>query len=367
MAEEKTFKEIQIAPEEQAPSRVETTSIINLKSYETMQGVFSNSVSLISEKNIMSRHPTDPLANSEIVYHKGKVTYTFKLTKSGKVGLSPLALEVLQFIFINVAQKGLESEYIQLSILQYLNLKQKLNTPENYKQAKKDIKEGMLELMAVFFTYENKGKKKIPPTEMGILANRYISNCEGFLGAYLQKEFFNLLKDEGSGVLPAIYFLVDKRKHPYSAMLSRLLMNHKETNLGKPNEHILSIRTIAKELGLMSEEEAKKRRRVKELVIDVIERDLEPLTEELTQLTWHYCRKNNTPLTKEEQKKLSTVYYSLDLWYDFPDTPEQTEKRNKILERAKEREKKIEKEKLKREVDKALGKVANKPKKQAKS
>ena len=81
----------------------------------------------------------------------------------------------------------------------------------------------------------------------------------------------------------------------------------------------------------------------------------------------HYCRKNNTPLTKEEQKKLSTVYYSLDLWYDFPDTPEQTEKRNKILERAEKKKKLIEKAKLKNEVDKELGKVANKPKKQAKS
>ena len=160
-------------------------------------------------------------------------------------------------------------------------------------------------------------------------------------------KFFELLKSYRVMPVQRRIWTINAKKNPYSYYLLRRIMEHKNMNVGKKNEDIISVKTL---LGCMPglpsiEEVLLADRAVKKRIITPFERDMNALTDTLT---WEYCQQKKKPFTPEELKHFdyntfSNAYISIH-WLDYPD---QTERLERKKQKQAEREEKKRKQQAK--------------------
>lgn len=224
------------------------------------------------------------------------------------------------------------------------------DTPNNRKNARRDIKSYINTLQNVYFTfseYSYKAKKTLTyslkvfsgeakeESSVKRSGNIYLIYDQAFSQYLVERDFSTLIPD-------AMFPRIDMRKHPnalsiifkFSVMYS---MNYFKTRgiIGVDNllNYVLNLPSI--------EEVRKKGKSPFQTIIDPLERDLDYLKEIGLLKKWEYCNKNCEPLTKEQLENYDfNTLVKCFINYELPDYPiELQEKRLKKLEEKKESKK----------------------------
>ena len=122
-------------------------------------------------------------------------------------------------------------------------------------------------------------------------------------------------------VQPQLWQL-NPKKHPHSYFLLRKIMEHKNMNIGKPNEDLISTKALLSVCGTIPsyDEMRTGARQVTKRIIDPFERDMNALADTLT---WEYCHKSGSPLTDKELETFDYQTFSNTLilihWNSYPE------------------------------------------------
>ena len=109
---------------------------------------------------------------------------------------------------------------------------------------------------------------------------------------------------------------INTNKHPHSISLGKKILDNKNTNIGKSNENIISVKALLQCTSIPTYEDVKEKHKssYKEKIIQPFERDMNAL---YPTLTWSYCsKKGEPPLTDEELQKLNyDTFINLNVKY----------------------------------------------------
>lgn len=151
-------------------------------------------------------------------------------------------------------------------------------------------------------------------------------------------DLFNFLKTYNVMPMQEQLLGLNGKKNPNSYFLLRRIMEHKNMNVGKKNEDLISVKTLLESCpGLPSYEEVRAGRLGYDRKIKgPFERDLDALA---NTLRWEYCHRNGTPLTDTELAKFDYAIFIECLihviWNNYPDQTKRLEKQAARREEAK--------------------------------
>lgn len=102
---------------------------------------------------------------------------------------------------------------------------------------------------------------------------------------------------------PPALFAVNFKVNPHAWTIGKKLLNHSNSNLGKPNEYLLSVKALLEYVeSLPSEDEvAAGDRAYTRRITEPLERDLNALVDLGVLDYWDYCHSKGEPLKDEEQ------------------------------------------------------------------
>lgn len=145
---------------------------------------------------------------------------------------------------------------------------------------------------------------------------------------------------------PMVLLKKSSNRAPNAYPLGRKLSEHKNMNIGKPNENIVAVKTLLQVCPTIPSYEvvrtSKDSRHVTKRIIKPFEDALDDLDEILT---WNYCHSNGQPLSKDELESMDWKVFSSSMiqvyWRNYPD---QTRRIQQMKEReeAKKNEQKNE-------------------------
>ena len=161
----------------------------------------------------------------------------------------------------------------------------------------------------------------------------------GVITMRFSEDFFKLYRNYPPMAYHEDLLKLNIKYNPYAYGLGRRISEHKNMNIGKSNENIMSVATLLDAIPDMPRyEELGDAGQLRKRIIDPFERDLNIL-EKINMLTWHYCGKNGAEMSEPTTYKEFREGLVKFTWLDYPD---QTERIEKIAERAaaKEEEKK---------------------------
>lgn len=159
----------------------------------------------------------------------------------------------------------------------------------------------------------------------------------------LNPRFIEALSQGFIAPLPLYLFKINQHKHPHAYRIGRLFALHENMNIGKGNRHRISVKTILDRLpGIPSYEEVMATsKKVSQLIIEPIERDLDALQDEYNGIKWHYCNANGDPLTDEQLENYT--YKEWETWlveFEHIDYPPQKKRLGQIEKKRKNKAKK---------------------------
>lgn len=125
---------------------------------------------------------------------------------------------------------------------------------------------------------------------------------------------------------PENLFQINSKYNPHSYYLGRRLLDHYNQNINKENRNRILVKTLLR--GIPDLPRYEEVRRVKELIIDPFERDLDALVDIYGILcSWEYCSKGGTPVPEEQLVGIDyNTWASLLVLFKPKDYPEQRER-----------------------------------------
>ena len=118
-------------------------------------------------------------------------------------------------------------------------------------------------------------------------------------------DFMRLISGTESFALniPPQLFKVKMGPHPHAWTIGKKLINHSNSNLGKPTESTLSVKALLDYVETLPKEDeiAEGARQYTKRIIEPMERDLTELVTLGVIDYWEYCHSKEEPLTEEEQ------------------------------------------------------------------
>lgn len=222
------------------------------------------------------------------------------------------------------------------------------------KEARKNIRDSIDTLFHTSISWEQEiwytpnGKKR-PVKEVVPFSTHILGTKADELVFNKGTALFNLDYDLATalikyGQIELIHKNIGKiRTHsnPHSLPIYYRLANHYNMNIGKTNEHIISVRTLLKACGdLPKYEDIKDNGRIQQQIINPFDRDLNNLVD-LGLLTenLYYCKADNTPLSDAELETFLTDYKlfnSLMVHFELDEDWLLDELKQKKLERKKQ-------------------------------
>ena len=129
---------------------------------------------------------------------------------------------------------------------------------------------------------------------------------------YLQNSYIMAINDN--------FYAISPKKNPYSVAFYDKIMTHYRSNIGKPNQNIIRVKTLLDMTDIPHYEEIAGKGRTNQLMFTPVERDMDNLQELGLIKSWDYCKPNGVPLTKAERKKMTgTQFESYDVYFEMPD------------------------------------------------
>lgn len=269
----------------------------------------------------------------EATFKKGD--FTLKLKDFSKIaGLKTSTHQLLDALMIERTKHGGKDLTIRLNLDDFMEMRGLKDRKEARKQVDKDL-ETLFNARLSWSENTGRGKPK-SYIDMRLIESKGINR--GVIAVKLTSSFAELLE----GYYPMPYakqtLKLSGKYNPNSYYFMNRIQQHKNMNIGKKNENLISVQTLLDTTPDIPtyEEVAEKNRRYRELIIEPFERDMDALDETLT---WEYCHSNGVPLTDEELANMD--YYTFEklliqiYWRAYPDQTERLERKFRRITEAK--------------------------------
>jgi len=195
----------------------------------------------------------------------------------------------------------------------------KLCVLRDKKETRKNIAEALDIMKLAEFSLIGEKKKNTQDDffDITILGSKGIVN--GNVVCSLTNEITLIAKNAPIMPLPKEIFSLSDRKNPNSFNFYRYITEHKQMNIGKPNENKIAVKTLLKHSTIPSYETVKATdRHYSKRIIEPFERDMNALNG----IEWVYLKKGGAYLT---DKELENMAYSIFIdctigiqWKDYP-------------------------------------------------
>lgn len=247
-------------------------------------------------------------------------------------GFRTSTYQLLDALTTVLTETGTKNPTVVLSLEEYMakrGLKDK-------KEARKQVTEDLDALFNTTISFKEKTKNGQTRDfqDIRIIDSKGIR--KGIINVSFGMTFYKILSGYPVMPYPAQLWAINGKRNPNSFYLLRKISEHKNMNIGKKNEDIISVATLLQiSPNIPAYEDVMKAnehptRRIKE----PFERDMDALKETLT---WTYCHSNNTPLTDEEIKNLNyNTFIKLLVKIDWNQYPNQI---SRLIKAAEEKEK----------------------------
>ncbi len=203
-------------------------------------------------------------------------------------GVRPTAKKLLDALIITATESGQTDTMVRLPLAQYMQMRGLRDVKEARKQVRQDIE--ALDAISIEFREKRRGKT-------GDYLKMSISGgtnglVRGVILFRFNTDFFNVMLNYPVMPFPKEILRLNSRRNPNSEFFLRRIAEHKNMNIGKPNEDIIGVKTL-----LLSSPELPRyadlgeKGQVSQRIIDPFERDMDALDI----LEWNYCGKNGTP------------------------------------------------------------------------
>lgn len=203
--------------------------------------------------------------------------------------------KLLDAITVAFTERGAKSSNVALSLSDYMaqcGLKDR-------KQARKQAEEDLETLFNMRISFKEKLKHENFRDYIDIRLCEAKGIRNGLIYFKFTESFFNILL--GYPVMPYPHQLwrLNAKYNPNSYYFLRKISEHKNMNFGKKNADTISVQTLLDSSPFIPtyEEVMESNRHLSERIIEPFERDMNVLNETLT---WHYCHRNDGPLTDLE-------------------------------------------------------------------
>ena len=298
------------------PARVNGTAAVDLVTspkFDTIrQGVATNKLTKLSSSNIAGVNPITKVTS----WNAENVKVFIAGYESKDRQLSSTTYRLLDALTVYFTECGSSNKTIEMP-LQYFMDKCGLR---DQKSARQQVKSELDILSSIQIEWQEKDGKDIRDYEKtSIIQAHGIKN--GKIIAVLSDNFFDYLSSTYIMPYPKQLYRINAKKNPHSFFLLRKITEHKNMNNGKSNEDIIAVKTLLDAMpDLPKYEDIKKRGKIRELIIEPFERDMDYLTDTLE---WVYMHRSNQELT---DKELATLDYNTFenlmikvYWKDYPD------------------------------------------------
>lgn len=256
----------------------------------------------------------DIFGNAEIIGSSLKLFILGYRNLIEKGGINQSAARLLDCLVIIASKQGLQNTTIRLPLKEYMSMR----GVSDIKDARAQVNRDLDALWRVSFEYRGIGKhrnewfKARLCDALGVIKN-------GEIIFSFAPTFFNSLKVNDNGTAAFMHFpreaLTKNIKHnPYSYCLARKMAEHKRMNQGRPNENIISVKTLVEACPNFPtyQEVTSGNRGIAQRIIAPFERDMDALSETLS---WHYT--DEEPPTNYSSFMAATVVIN---WKNYPDT-----------------------------------------------
>lgn len=261
----------------------------------------------------------DPVTGTATV-ERGNITLTIS-NYAKLAGLKTSTYQLFDAITVTFTESGDKSPTVVIPLQAYMERR----GLKDRKEAKNQVKADMEILRQASISQEvtqGVGKKKNTETYAFVnLADSGEIRRNGDIVFTFGTTFYQMLLSYPVMPYPDQLLKINSKRNPNSFFLLRKLSEHKNMNLGKKNEDIISVKTLLEASPYIPsyEEVMAGNKNVSARIIDPFERDMDELEESLC---WNFCHSGGEPLTDEELRNLNyDLFISLLVkteWKSYP-------------------------------------------------
>lgn len=254
-------------------------------------------------------------------------------------GLKTSTFQLLDAITVAFTETGAKSPAVVIPLQEYMDRR----GLKDRKEAKNQVKADLEILRQASITGEEKQGKHTNAYSFVNIADSGEIKRNGDIVFTFGHTFYNMLLGYPVMPYPAQLQTLSSRKNPNSYYLLRRISEHKNMNIGKANEDIISVKTLLSATPYLPtyEEVMAGNKHITERIIEPFERDLDALADTLS---WHYCHSNGAELTEEELTSMNYDSFSKLLikteWKSYPDQTERLKRKAERIEASKDKPKK---------------------------
>lgn len=241
--------------------------------------------------------------------------------------------QLLDIIVIMFTANGTKDQKVVFSIDDYMAIR----GLKDRKEARKQLLADLTVLQKMDLTWEEKqGTNIIRYTNVHLVDNnheiQWIDGKKTILSFRFGQAFFDVLSKYPVMPYPNQLLTLNSKKNPNSYYLLRRIAEHKNMNVGKKNENVISVKTLLDSTPclpsyneVMNSDRAWRRR-----IITPFERDMNAFADTLT---WWYCYTLNKPVRLEDIQDMSyQQFVNLKIqisWKSYPDQSERLKRKHK--------------------------------------
>lgn len=247
--------------------------------------------------------------------------------------------QLLDALLIELTESGSKSPTVMLPLSEYMERRGLKDRKETKAQVIEDIK--LIGKSSI--SGEEKIEKKTESYSLINIADSVEVKRNGDIVFTFGNAFYNMLLRYPVMKYPRQLQTLNSRKNPNSYFFLRKIAVHKNMNVGKKNEDIISVKTLMESSPYIPsyEEVMSGTRALSRKIIEPFERDMDALSETLS---WHYCHSLDQPLTQEELDNMNYGIFSNLLvritWKNYPDQTARLERKAERVQQSKQAKKK---------------------------
>lgn len=262
------------------------------------------------------------------------------------IGLKTTTYQLLDAITVAFTESGAKTPTVVLPLEEYM----KRRGLKDRKEAKSQVRADLEILRRASFSWEEKRGKNTESYSFVNFADSGEIRRNGDIIFTFGSTFYNTLLGYPVMPYPAQLWKLNGNKNPNSYYFLRRIAEHKNMNVGKKNEDLISVKTLLAVAPFIPsiDEVMSGNRNIADRIINPFERDMDALADTLT---WEYCHSSNAPLTDTELQNMSyEVFEGLlihTVWNKYPDQTARLERKQELIEEAKAKKKRTSSRKKK--------------------
>lgn len=241
--------------------------------------------------------------------------FTYTIEKFGEVGsFRPSTIQLFNAIRIKFVMDGAQSRTVRIPIAQYMEMRELKDRKTAVEAARKD-----LDVLASLKIYDTTGKTRYD--RINIATRASIPKNGRSIEYSFSPEVFDIIKGKSCMLLPTELLKLNSHKFPHSIALLEKISELKHLNRGKPNEDIISVRSLIDSCpSLPTYQEVKRSGR--HFKSDIIEPFIKNMNALSNVLKWSFCFSKEQPLSENETANLTYDLFSqLNVriaWNNYP-------------------------------------------------